>query len=351
MSGSEGEGKPKPKPKQKKVTGIDIAALIHSTSINNQAPKKKKEKNQHKQNEEENTKVEMKVQENAKSPKVQKEAENPQKDTKTKKEKREFKKQQKNDESKQFEKSSNSRPNSSDVIPDQRSSSPFKGKRMDQNKLLAKLFDFQKGALTGDLKSLEHDKDTKEEKTKQKMREITCSKVTMPIKILDKDDFKNGEFPLDKMVHECVLNELVDMFDLLDIKGVEYLSTYDLVSAYASMGMEMDERDCQIIVQELDKHGNGIINFSDFHSAMYDEIKAGTTEEEIKFLFNSIDVDKKGYLDVDDMKMLFKKCGDLVSTLDLQEMLNEADVKDGRIDFETFDVLCRRNNIYSKMEQ
>ena len=75
----------------------------------------------------------------------------------------------------------------------------------------------------------------------------------------------------------------------------------------------MSMEDCTTIVSELDTHGEGGINFVDFLKGMYDEHDRATTDEDIAFLFESIDADNDGFVDYNDVQLLFKKSGALVT--------------------------------------
>ena len=79
------------------------------------------------------------------------------------------------------------------------------------------------------------------------------------------------------------------------------------------MGMDVTLKDCNIIVEELDSHGQCGINFVDFLKAMYDEHDRATSNEDMSFLFTSMDTDGDGYVDIYDIQLLFKKSGALIS--------------------------------------
>ena len=90
-------------------------------------------------------------------------------------------------------------------------------------------------------------------------------------------------------------------------RGAGGLSPLDIQAAYNTMGIDMSLQDCTAIVQELDTQHSGVINFVDFYRAGYDDHDRPTTEEEWAFLFQSMDRDGDGLVDVTDIQTLFQR--------------------------------------------
>ena len=85
------------------------------------------------------------------------------------------------------------------------------------------------------------------------------------------------------------------------------------------------------------------------------QIEQGTTEKELKFLFNILDTDQDGYLNPIDVESLFQKCGRQESSITWDCIEVIAQVKhvevnsDGLIDYESFRNFHRRMDKFSKL--
>lgn len=132
-------------------------------------------------------------------------------------------------------------------------------------------------------------------------------------------------------------NEIKETFRLIDIKGNNFLSKEDIISVFNTMGIELSIEDCRIITQEMSSSADEIINYEDFSAIMYNEYEHGVTDEDLRFLFDIIDVDNDGYLEPSDIQLLFKKCGAKLSIPETAEVIASYDDDfDGILSFQEF---------------
>jgi len=59
-------------------------------------------------------------------------------------------------------------------------------------------------------------------------------------------------------------------------------------------------------------------------------------EQEIREMFNTIDTDRSGFIDVDELKATFTQLGVPLSNADVRDMMKEANVTGTRIFFEGY---------------
>jgi len=68
---------------------------------------------------------------------------------------------------------------------------------------------------------------------------------------------------------------------------------------------------------------------------MYEKMSQQTVDEDLYGAFAIFDEDGNGYISPDEIQLLFKKLGELISTDEAVEIMKDCDLnKDGVIDFE-----------------
>ena len=80
--------------------------------------------------------------------------------------------------------------------------------------------------------------------------------------------------------------------------------------------------------------GNGKIDFHEFLLLVQNYERPSSEEQEIREMFNAIDTDHNGFIDVDELKSTFAQLGVPLSNTDIRDMLKEANVHGTRIFYE-----------------
>ena len=84
----------------------------------------------------------------------------------------------------------------------------------------------------------------------------------------------------------------------------------------------------------FDVKGNDKIDFREFLLLVQNYERPLSEEQEIREMFNAIDTDHNGFIDVDELKSTFAKLGVPLSNADIRDMLKEANVHGTRIFYE-----------------
>jgi len=107
----------------------------------------------------------------------------------------------------------------------------------------------------------------------------------------------------------------------------------------------------------VDDTGNGKIDFREFLLLVQNYERPLSDEQEIREMFNAIDTDHSGFIDVNELKTTFSNLGVPLTNSDIRDMLKEAKVHGKRIFYEgiitlyanlslyCFDVVDDRNNV------
>lgn len=92
--------------------------------------------------------------------------------------------------------------------------------------------------------------------------------------------------------------------------------------------------------------GNDKIDFDEFLLLVKKYEKPLSEEQEIREMFNAIDNDRNGFIDLDELKATFTKLGVPLSDKDVGDMMKEAGVEGNRIFYEG--ELSRLLQLYNK---
>lgn len=80
--------------------------------------------------------------------------------------------------------------------------------------------------------------------------------------------------------------------------------------------------------------GNGKIDFTEFLTLVEHRVHKGPHQKELQEMFSVFDRDKNGYIDRSELKSTMAEMGMVLSDVDIQEMLKEAQVADSRLYYE-----------------
>jgi len=80
--------------------------------------------------------------------------------------------------------------------------------------------------------------------------------------------------------------------------------------------------------------GNDKIDFREFLLLVQNYERPLSEEQEIREMFNTIDTDRNGFIDVDELKSTFASLGVPLTNADIRDMLKEANVNGTRIFYE-----------------
>jgi len=140
----------------------------------------------------------------------------------------------------------------------------------------------------------------------------------MPMK---KSGGKGAKALTEEQVDEC--REAFEMFDM-DRSGS--IDLRELKAAIRALGMNVSADELKKMVGDVDKDGNGTIEFPEFLSMMTAKMSSEATEEEIAKCFKLFDHDATGMITLKNLLHAREILGmDDVSTAQLENMIKQAD--------------------------
>ncbi|XP_012944996.2 neo-calmodulin, partial [Aplysia californica] len=137
-------------------------------------------------------------------------------------------------------------------------------------------------------------------------------------------------------------SEIRELFRIFDKNHDNTISSSELGKMLRCMGMEVSEAEVATIMKELDKNGNGKIEYREFKAFMQEEMRRSEEspqeqERAIRMAFKVFDQNGDGVIDARELRSAMKNLGEPLSDKELSDMMREADVDhDGKINYEEF---------------
>ena len=104
-----------------------------------------------------------------------------------------------------------------------------------------------------------------------------------------------------------------------------------------SLGFEAKNQTIYQMIADIDKQGNGTIEFDDFLDMMTAKMSDKDTREDIQKVFNLFDDDQTGKISLRNLKRVAMELGETMSDAELLEMIERADTDtDGEISPDEF---------------
>eukprot|EP01048_Picozoa_sp_COSAG05_P002682 COSAG05_NODE_114_length_18068_cov_60.696422_2_plen_492_part_00 len=136
------------------------------------------------------------------------------------------------------------------------------------------------------------------------------------------------------------------IFDV--IKPGDVLTVEDFKFQLHQIGLRLSEKQFMQLVKKIDEDGDGAISYDEFTDFFACEqgnlhLQSLTTESELaRSVWDKIDVDKNGHLDIDEVGVLMKRLnhGKKVKKKELQRLFNEIDVDGDGTLFSDCNHLC-----------
>ncbi|XP_070208674.1 calmodulin-beta-like isoform X2 [Littorina saxatilis] len=135
--------------------------------------------------------------------------------------------------------------------------------------------------------------------------------------------------------------EIRELFRTFDKNHDNTISASELGKVLRCLGMNVTEQDVQSIMKELDKNGNGKIEYKEFKAFMQEEMRKAEEpaeqEKAIRMAFRVFDTNGDGFIDVQELKHAMKNLGEPLTDKELTDMMKQADVDgNNKIDYEEF---------------
>ncbi|GFO12054.1 calmodulin [Plakobranchus ocellatus] len=130
-----------------------------------------------------------------------------------------------------------------------------------------------------------------------------------------------------------------EIFELFDKDKNGHICKEELGHVMRALDMDPTQKELDAAVKELDKDGNGVIEYHDFKFYMQKMKRLSYDERKNEMLraFQLIDKNNDKFIDSKELMATLTSLGEPLSEAEVNAMIKVADVnKDGKIDYEEF---------------
>ncbi|KAK6262988.1 hypothetical protein QUC31_008804 [Theobroma cacao] len=141
-----------------------------------------------------------------------------------------------------------------------------------------------------------------------------------------------------------VSSQLKQVFKLIDTNGDEKISSLELSEVLSSLGRKRSaaKKEADAMVRELDRNGDGYIDFKEFMDAVgVNTVQFSDKEDELMDAFAIFDSDKNGFISAKELQNILAGLGyERCSLSECFLMIKGVDKDgDGLINFEEFKLM------------
>jgi len=129
-------------------------------------------------------------------------------------------------------------------------------------------------------------------------------------------------------------------FSGFDKKGEGRIRVNDISSSLSVMGHKVKADWLEQLEGDIDTEGTGYITLDEFIDIVKRKIQADEDERELKEIFRVLDKEKKGEVNVNELRWILKNLGDDLTEEDIDDMIADVDTDgSGWVDYDEFSKL------------
>jgi Ca2+-binding EF-hand superfamily protein len=115
------------------------------------------------------------------------------------------------------------------------------------------------------------------------------------------------------------IEEFHEAFSLFDFADQDQIDSKELGTVLRSLGIHTTDEEKNEYLEKFEYKGH--IRFKDFLEIIVNKISETTPEDEFKEALRLFDVDKKGYIDIDEFKSDLGLYKDVISDFEIEEIV------------------------------
>jgi len=128
-----------------------------------------------------------------------------------------------------------------------------------------------------------------------------------------------------------------EAFNLFDQDGDGKVTTQELGEVMKNLGQNPTDEELRDMINELDRDGNGTVEFNEFLAHITAKQTEADDEDEMQQAFKVFDKDGNGFIAPDELRQVMSSLGESLTDEEVEEMIKEADTDgDGQINYMEF---------------
>uniref|UniRef100_A0ACB8E8I4 Uncharacterized protein n=1 Tax=Sphaerodactylus townsendi TaxID=933632 RepID=A0ACB8E8I4_9SAUR len=141
--------------------------------------------------------------------------------------------------------------------------------------------------------------------------------------------------------------EIRKAFDLFDTDDTGAIDMKEMEVMMDALGFETRKGEVRKMIAEIGKIDPSRINFEEFLTMIVKKMNEKDSKEELIKAFQLLDTEGTGKITFENLKNAFGVLGEVISDVEIQEMIDEADRDgDGEINQQEFLRMMRKANLY-----
>ncbi|XWS28312.1 hypothetical protein CRYUN_Cryun25bG0057200 [Craigia yunnanensis] len=139
-----------------------------------------------------------------------------------------------------------------------------------------------------------------------------------------------------------------EAFEMMDTEKRGKINLEELRMGLQKVGQQIPDADLQILVEAADVDGDGTLNYGEF-VAVSVHLKKMANDEHLHKAFAFFDLNKSGYLEIEDLRDALNDEVDISSEEVINAIMHDVDTdKDGRISYEEFVAMMKSGTDWRK---
>jgi len=124
-------------------------------------------------------------------------------------------------------------------------------------------------------------------------------------------------------IQDKEIDKMTTMFQSMDKRKTGFIEEDELKTAMNKAGLDGSAKNIKVMMKNIDFEENKKINYTEFLAATIDDTYL--TDERLKGVFNTFDVDNSGAISVENMRQTFSKFGKEITQSEIEEVLAKHD--------------------------
>jgi len=148
----------------------------------------------------------------------------------------------------------------------------------------------------------------------------------------------------DFTVTEEQVKNAKEVFKKFDKRGQNKISTTDLGPAFRALSLQVKPDALKEWADLVDEEATGFIGVDGFLILYGKKLREDADERDLREAFRVLDKNKRGEIDVEDLRWILKSLGDDLTEEEIDEMIRDTDTDgSGFVDFDEFYKLMNSN--------